>query len=191
MQRVKIAQSLETLLLHFLGWVATPCVSLISRQRREMILSTARLDMAADVAGRAVSLGWWTFHPHLCFHLGNLCALTKQACASSLQWWETQNTETLIPPCLRGFVSICLFVFYRNWFCGVAVSACVTVRSYWKHQLTVNLLLPFLWHNSGAVSFILGLPLHACLVNGVFAIDLVGKVPLFILFHHVRTCVAT
>ena len=116
--------SLEALLLRFLDWVATPWVSLICRQWRQIILSTAHLYLAADVAGRAVSLGWWTFRPHLCFHLGSLCTPQSKPVLlrSSDEKHRTKHQDS--HSSLFKRVDIRLFVFCRYWFCAVAERVC-------------------------------------------------------------------
>lgn len=122
MQCVKIAQRLETLLLHFLDWVATPWVSLISRQWRQMILSPARLDLAADVAGRAVTLDEWTFHPHLHFQLGRLCAPQSKPVRlpASDEKHRNEHHNSHSSLCKK----VCIYLFSTEWFCRVAECLC-------------------------------------------------------------------
>lgn len=121
MLEVKIAWSFETLLLHFLDRVATPIVSLIYRQWRQVILSTAHLNLAPDVARRAVTVDQGTFIPNVSIWEG--CALHKTNLCSflpAIRNTET-STETLIPHCLRGFRSIS---FFLSRCCGVAEYLC-------------------------------------------------------------------
>lgn len=83
-----------------------------------MILSTAGLYLAADVAGRAVSLDWWTFYPHLCFHLGSLCAPQNKPMLflSSDEKHKNENQES--SSFLFKRVSIYLFGFFTTDFVG-------------------------------------------------------------------------
>lgn len=129
------------------------------------------------------------FQPHLYFHLGGLCP-TKQTCASSHQWWETQKWPLRLSFLLGIYLVSCFFT--ETYFWGSWVS--VPLQGLMEHQLTVKLLVSFLWQNQGAVPFILELSSPACLVSEVFATDS-GKrgqeAPLLILFHHIHAHVAS
>lgn len=113
-------------------------------------------------------LGLVDFQPHLYFHPGGLCAPQRKPVLlptsdekhRNYLWASHSSLFKRLGSCsgFLGFFSQKL-ILWASW-------VPVPLQGLMKHQLTVKLLVSFLWQNMGAAPFILRLSLCACLVSG-------------------------